>query len=118
MSDKIKRSRGRPKHEVNEDNQELVRNLSAVGTTHEDIALKIGINADTLVKYYKKELDEGRIDAVSAMAKSLYKAGMKGDIRAMMFYLKTRGGWKETDRHEITGSDGSPVEMIVKWADE
>ena len=52
---------GRPPHQVTPEKQTMVRTLAAVGITHEDIASKLEISADTLVKYYKKELADGRI---------------------------------------------------------
>ena len=109
---------GRPKHKVTEDNQELVKSLSAVGIKYEDIASRLSISSDTLVKYYKSELDEGRIDANARIGKSLYDSAREGNTAAQIFWLKTRAGWKETDRHELVGADGSPMEMIVKWAEE
>ncbi len=92
------------KHEPTEENRSLVRTLAAVGTKYEDIAIKIQINDDTLVKYYRKELDNGRIDANASIAKSLFDAAKTGNIPAQMFWLKTRAGWKETDRREIDGT--------------
>ena len=69
------------KHIPDDDNRKLVRSLSTVGTKYEDIAIKLEMSSDTLVKYYKKELDGGRIDANAAIAQSLctYKHSSTGD---------------------------------------
>ena len=103
-------------HEPTDENRKLVRGLAAVGVRHEDIAAKIELSADTLVKYYKKELDDGRIYANAAVAKSLYQQAMAGNTTAMIFWLKTRAKWHESIKHEITGQDGQPVSMQISWA--
>ena len=100
-------------HTPTDETRRLVKTLSAVGIRHEDIADKIEISADTLVKHYKKELDDGRVDANAAVARSLYEQAKAGNTTAMIFWLKTRAGWKETDRHEIAGSDGG--NLVVSW---
>jgi len=46
------------KYEPTDENKKLVKTLAAVGITFEDIATKLDISSDTLVKYYKKELDD------------------------------------------------------------
>lgn len=82
--------------------------LAGFGTRHEDIATYLGVTRPTLRKHYKEELATGSIKANSAVAKTLYKLAIDGDSRSCMFWLKTRAGWRETDRHEITGADGAP----------
>ena len=100
---------GRPPHQPTEQSRIQVKTLAAVGIRHEDIASKLGISADTLTKYYRQELDEGRIDANAQIGKSLYDQAKSGNTTAMIFWLKTRAGWKETNVTELTNSDGSPI---------
>lgn len=104
---------GRPAHEPTDENKTKVKTLAAVGIRHEDIAAKLGISADTLTKYYRKELDDGRVDANAAVAKSLYEQAKTGNTAAMIFWLKTRAGWKETQVNEHTGADGQPLKISV-----
>ena len=33
---------------------------------------------------------------------------------AEIFWLKAQAGWKETDRHEHAGTEGGPVEFVVR----
>lgn len=105
---------GRPRHIATDENKKIVRALSAVGITHEDIASKLGISADTLVLYYKEDLDFGRIDANASIGQTLFQQAKNGNTAAAIFWLKTRARWKETHTHEISGPDGSPVK--VQWA--
>ena len=104
---------GRPPHQPTEHSRVQVKTLAAVGIRHEDIASKLGISADTLTKYYKLELDDGRIDAIAQVGQSLYEQAKNGNITAMIFWLKTRAGWKETQVQEHTGPDGTP--LVVNW---
>lgn len=100
-------------HIPTEEKRKLVRTLSAVGITYEDIASKIDISSDTLVKHYKKELLDGRVDANANVGQKLYQQANGGNTQAMMFWLKTRGGWSETNKHEITGADGTAIPLSV-----
>ena len=104
---------GRPPHQPTDQTRLQAKTLAAVGIKHEDIAAKIGISADTLVKYYKQELDDGRVDANAQIGKSLYEQAKAGNTAAMIFWLKTRAGWKETQVQEHTGPDGTP--LVINW---
>jgi transposase len=104
---------GRPAHQPTEQNRLQVKTLAAVGIRHEDIATKLGICADTLTKYYRQELDDGRVDANAQIGKSLYEQAKNGNTTAMIFWLKTRAGWKETMVNEHTGADGQPLQVNV-----
>lgn len=103
---------GRPPHQPTDQSKVQVKTLAAVGIRHEDIASKLGISADTLVRHYRQELDEGRIDANAQIGKSLYEQAKSGNTPAMIFWLKTRAGWKETMVNEHSGLDGAPLNTI------
>lgn len=107
--------KGRPPHKPTQAERDTAKRLSALGCPHEDIAIRLKISSDTLVKYYQVELDEGRIDANSAIAGTLFQQAKNGNTQAAIFWLKTRARWKETDRHEIAGADGR--DLVVRWAE-
>ena len=108
------RKAGRPPHLATADTRNRVFMLSTVGTRHEDIATVLGISHDTLVKYYKEELDKGRIEANASVAETLFKQAKEGNTTAMIFWLKSRARWKESTQHEISGNpDGTPVEVKI-----
>ena len=108
-----KKKAGRPRHLVLATTQNEVYELSKVGTRHEDIATLIGVSHDTLTKYYKKQLDRGRIEANAAVAGTMYSKAMTGDVGAMMFWLKTQAQWSEKNTTELTGEGGSPINIKV-----
>lgn len=107
---------GRLAHEVTKESDATVRRLAALGVTYEDIASRLRISADTLVKYYKNTLEDARIDANSAIAGTLFTQAKRGNMTAAIFWLKTRAGWKETQVNEFGGIDGKPV--MLGWAEE
>lgn len=104
------------KHNPTSETRMTVKMLSAVGIKYEDIAAKLEITDDTLRKHYRKELDEGRIDANATIGQTLFQQAKNGNTTAAIFWLKTRAQWRETDRLEVTGVDGKAIETIVKWA--
>lgn len=108
-----KKANGRPPHEPTSQFRSNVSLMAAVGIPHDMIALKIGINQDTLRKYYRKELDLGKVEMLTRVGGRAYQRAMgngPGSATLIQFILKTQGGWKETDRLELTGADGGPVQ--------
>jgi len=100
-------------HIPSEESQKLVRTLAAVGITYEDIANKLDISSDTLVKHYKKDLDNGRVDANASIAQTLFQQAKDGNTSAAIFWLKTRARWKETQAHEVSGPDGQALPVSI-----
>lgn len=78
-----------------------------VGTPHRVIADIVGIDLKTLYKYYRVELDQSGAQATAAIGGALYNKAINGDTTAMIFWLKTQAGWRETARVDHTSSDGS-----------
>jgi hypothetical protein len=109
----VKRKVGRPAHLKSVDTQKKVFDLATVGTRYEDIALVLGISDDTLVKYYKPELEKGRIEANAAVAGTLFEKAKQGDTSSMIFWLKTRAQWSEKNTTELTGEGGAPINIKV-----
>lgn len=105
-------------HTPTEEKRKLVRTLSAVGITYEDIAAKIEISSDTLVKYYKTELTDGRVDANANIGQKLYQQASGGNTQAQIFWLKTRAGWSEISKHEVTGAGGGAIQVITGINDD
>lgn len=107
-------------HKPTDETRRLVKSLSAVGIRYVDIAMKLDITDDTLRKHYKRELEDGRIDANASIGQGLFQQAKKGNVAAMIFWLKTRANWRETQVHEIGGVDGQPLgsPIIMITSDE
>lgn len=107
---------GRPAHEPTEQSRRQVEAMAGYGVPAEDIGRVLGIDAKTLRKYYREELDTGRVKANSKVAEALYrKATSDGpqSVAAAIFWLKTQAGWRETTHLEHTGKDGQPLQPPV-----
>lgn len=74
--------------------------MTAIGIPQEDVAKVIGIDVKTLYKYYREELDTAMIKANAAVGGKLYQKCMQGDTASILFWMKTKMGWKETSVQE------------------
>ena len=86
--------------------------MAAFGIPEHNIARVVGIDPKTLRKHYRDELDMGQTKATAKVAESLFrKATTDGpqSVTAAIFWLKTRGGWKETSAVEVGGSGSKPL---------
>lgn len=104
MTDK---RRTKPPHEPTRATRELVQLHAMVGTRQETIAEIIGIDPKTLRKYYRKELDHSKAKANATIGGALFNKAKSGDTAAMIFWMKTQAGWKETSVNEHISPDGS-----------
>ena len=90
----------RPPHSPTEKTRAEVSALTSFGITQDEISTYLDIDLKTLRKHYRRELDTGATKANAAMAKRLFDAGIKdGSVPAMIFWLKTRARWRETDNN-------------------
>lgn len=92
-----------------------VEEYAQVCDSEAEIALALGISQDTLTRRKKAYADfaeaikRGKAKANVFVGGKLMQKIKDGDTTAMIFYLKSRCGWKETSRQEITGKDGEPI---------
>lgn len=89
------KSVGRPAYERNETHENIVLNLSFAGKTQNQIAKQIGIDAKTLRKYYREELEKGKSKRISDLTGKAYEMAMNGNASLLMFLLKTQGGYSD-----------------------
>lgn len=104
---------GRKPFEPTDAERKQVEAMSGYGLPFEQIAILVrdGIDADTLRKYFSKELLAGKAKANSGVGRTLYQKAMGGDTTAMIWWSKTQMRWAETQKHELTGADGAPLEI-------
>ncbi|MBV8916413.1 MAG: hypothetical protein JOZ05_25670 [Acetobacteraceae bacterium] len=95
-----------------------VRAMAAYGVPQDDIARVIDVAPKTLRLHFRDELDRAVIEANAKVAQTCYQMAISGQHpAATFFWLKTRAGWRETDRLEHTGANGQPVAIDFRWAD-
>ncbi len=104
---------GRPT-KYNPDELEHITQLCMLGATDEELAKFLDVNRDTIYEWKKKypeftdAIKNGREYADIEVAKSLYSKACKGDVTAIIFWLKNRrpDQWRDQTNvkheHEFT----------------
>lgn len=93
---------GMSPHEPTRATRELVQLHAMIGTRQETIAEIIGIDPKTLRKYYRDELDQSKAKANATIGGALFNKARSGDTTAMIFWMKTQAGWRETQQIDHT----------------
>jgi hypothetical protein len=99
---------GRRAHKPDPAQRRQVEALAAYGIPETDISRVVGIDAKTLRKYYRDELDLGETKANAQVAGFLFNAAKSGNVTAQIFWLKTRAGWREVPlelKHSVRTED-------------
>jgi DNA-binding CsgD family transcriptional regulator len=93
--------------------------LASFGNTQEEIALYLDICVDTLVKYYRRELDTAVIKSNAMVARGLFnKATQQDDLSAQIFWLKTRARWRTADsEHEQKAVEDANMSLKMELMD-
>lgn len=108
---RMRRKPGRPAWCPTDDERRMVQACMASGDfTQEAIAAALGVDHETLVKHCKAELTDGRQSLNAKVSATLAKKALDGDMTAIIWYEKTRRGYRDTSRHELTGADGGPID--------
>lgn len=98
----------------------LVRAMSGFGIPQQDIATHLEVDAKTLRKHFRRELDRGSIEATVKVAQSLFQMATSGqNTAAAIFWMKARAGWRE--KHELvlsakTAGDMTDDELLEEIA--
>ena len=103
----------RSQHEPTAEQRQIVQLHATIGTRQDDIAAIIGIDPKTLRLHYREELDLAAAKANATIGGALFNKARGGDTTAMIFWMKTRAGWKETQKIEGTGENGEFVFRIA-----
>lgn len=96
-----------------------VEELASKGLTLEQIASSLGISVSTLErrKREKKDLTDaikrGRDRGIAKIANKLFEAACEGNVGAMIFYLKSQGGWKDKIDIEHSGTINTNVSTKI-----
>lgn len=93
-------------HSPDEQIRRTVEAMVAGGIPQEDVARVVGVDAKTLRKYYREELDTAATKANAKVAQTLYQKAINGDTTAIIWWTKGRMGWAEkrdyNQRHTMT----------------
>lgn len=94
-------------HQPTKAQRDTVTMHAMIGTSQEDIARVIGIDPKTLRLHYREELDLAAAKANATIGGALFNKDKGGDTAAMIFWMKTRARWAETQTIQHTSPDGS-----------
>jgi hypothetical protein len=106
-----------------EENRRTVKAMAGFGVPHEQIATFLRIDAKTLRKHYRDELDRGMVEANVKVAQTLFQlATADKNVAAAIFWMKARAGWREKVNLEHSGVvaarviSGEPL-TVEEWAE-
>jgi hypothetical protein len=104
---------GRLAFEPTDAERKQVEAFSGYGLPIDQIGALVrdGIHVDTLRAHFATELVAGKAKANGQVGKTLFQKAMGGDTTAMIWWSKTQMRWAETQKHEVTGADGVPLEF-------
>ena len=117
------------KYVPTEKDRRFVQVMSAGELTHDQICHVLGIGSKhTLYKYFQDELDHGGAHVKAKVAAGLVRTATswmdapgqkptREELTAMIFFAKTKMGWREVTRVENTGEDGGPLKIIIGGSD-
>jgi hypothetical protein len=103
---------GRPPFKPTARDRKHVEMMVGFGIPEVDIAKCLGISAPTLRKHFRDEIDTGSTKAIAKVGTALFQKAIKGDTSCMIFFLKTRGGWREKQQVEHSGSVQTPIDGL------
>jgi hypothetical protein len=101
------KSMSRNPHEPTDASRQLVALHATMGTQQEVIADILGIDPKTLRKHYRVELDQSMAKANAQIGGALFNKAKGGDTAAMIFWMKTRAGWREKQEINHVSEDAS-----------
>ena len=78
------------------EDRETVERLRACALTNDQIAYVLGIDRNTLEKNFAAELKDGKGKIDALVSGKLMQKIKEGNVPCILFYLKTRCGWRET----------------------
>jgi hypothetical protein len=112
------------KHIPTKETRAQVYALSSFGVTQDDIGRFIGVSDDTLRKWYSYELYRASVERNAEVAAFLFRSANGSTIeegasyadclKAAMFWMKTRAGWRETDRQNETQQERQPINFTFQ----
>ncbi|HHF7111073.1 TPA: LuxR C-terminal-related transcriptional regulator [Haemophilus influenzae] len=100
----MSKKKTKPKIEID---LSMVESLAAQGLTNQQIADSLGISERTLQNRKKdnaefaEAIKKGKAKGIAVVTNALMKKIKAGNVAAMIFFLKTQGGWKENNQLEI-----------------
>lgn len=108
---------GSPMHEPTQASRNLVLLCGAMGQTQEQMAALIGISETTLKLHYAAELKDGGRKILTGIAGNLARIAQDPNhpkcVTAAIFWLKTKGGFRDESRTEDPDNPEEKVTFTI-----
>lgn len=104
---------GMPPHKPTEITLKRARLLAGYRVPKGQIALIIGVNTDTLEKYYGDEMMKGVANTNRRVVKALLQNALKGDTTAQIWWTKAQLGWSE--KKDDSSENDNTVKIILDF---
>lgn len=85
------------KHEPTKELRQVVERAARCGLRKKDVQEMLGIQQHCFDRYYRTEWDRGKLTAHMKVGQKLFDTAMRGNVPAMIFYLKCQAKWREVD---------------------
>lgn len=116
----MKNRGGRPRHKVSAADQSLVSGMIACGASHESVARCLGIDAKTLRKHFRTEIDTAADKANAAVGNRIFRQALTSDNPAWaIWWSKVRMGWQDSSKIQHVGAGpGGSIDINVSAVEE
>ena len=97
-----------------------VEELAAQGLSQAEICVTLGFSEDTLSRRkrdsvgFDETLKRGKAKAAATVSNKLFELAKGGNMTAIIWWEKTRAGFSDRMKTELTGADGEPVEFVIR----
>jgi hypothetical protein len=91
----------RIRHQYEDSVARMVSEMCVVGVPQERIAKALDMHEKTLKELYQRELDTAMMYRNIEVSKLLYQKCMDGDTTALIFWAKSRMGWRDRGETEV-----------------
>ena len=107
---------GRPGLAPSDSDRKQVEAMSGYGVPIEQIAAVTmgGIGLEALYNHFREELVAGKAKINAKIGQTLAQKALGGDTAAMVWWSKSRMGFKEKVELEHSGANGGPIQSDAK----
>lgn len=115
---------GRKPKQPTSEQRAAVEFLAAIGISTDEMPRLLAefgladMSPPTLRKHFANEIEQGRTVASVKVARKLFETAMDGNVTAMIFWLKSQAGWKDSKHVQVSGINGGPVQSVNMTPDE
>lgn len=89
-----------------------VEAFACAGYSQEKIASYLQIDAKTLRKHYREELECSVMDKIAGISGNAYGMAMEGNEKMIEFVLKTQGRWSYAKPIEEVSKDDKVISLL------